>query len=82
MGWPRGHPQGGCDGAMMPEEIKKDDQLIRESDGFVFWTALKDADEPYGGEVHVAVRFHDGGRGDRWLPVGRPLPIRRPGVSL
>jgi len=66
---------------MKATDIQEGDQLVGD-DGRVYWTALSDADEPYGGEVHVRVRFHDGARGDRWLPVGRELPIRRPGVSL
>lgn len=66
---------------MMADEIQEDDEFVG-SDGRVFWTALGRADEPYDGYSHVRVRFADGKTGDRWLPVGRDLPIRRPGVSF
>lgn len=66
---------------MKATEIDEGDEFVG-SDGRVFWTAVAPADEPYDGMCHVRVRFADGKHGDRWLPVGRELPIRRPGVSF
>lgn len=66
---------------MKPEDVEEGDQFVRESDGFVFWTATGRAHEPSGEWTAVPVRFHDGGRDLRFLPTGRELPIRRPGVS-
>lgn len=51
------------------------------SDGRLFWTALRRAEPPYGGYVRVLVVLPDGRTDERWLPVKRPLPIRRLGAA-
>lgn len=80
MGRARRHPPGGHSCAVRATEIEEGDQFVG-SDGRLFWTALRRADPPYGGYVRVLVVLPDGRSDERWLPVHRDLPIRRPGVS-
>ena len=46
------------------QEIRKGDQFVPDDDGRVYWTAMVDA-KVVGTEIHLDVRYPDGGCGSR-----------------